>query len=79
MPVWKYRSIEDMPAPWTVNRHVPLGTRIRTMLSMTPIAGPLGLPRGVARFRSIDELNADRRRYESERIQRIRDKHSRTD
>lgn len=72
MPVWKYRSIEDMPEAWTVNRHMPLGRRSRAMLSMGPIAGPLGIPRGVFKFRSIEELAEDRLRYERMRIARIR-------
>jgi hypothetical protein len=72
MPVWKYRSIEEMPPAWSVNRHIPLGRRIRAILSMGPIAGPLEMPRGVKKFRSIEELSADRRRYEQERIARLR-------
>jgi hypothetical protein len=72
MPVWKYRSIEEMPPAWTVNRHIPLGRRIRAILSMSPIAGPLNLPRGVHKFRTVEEMQADRRRYEKERIARLR-------
>lgn len=41
---------------------------------MAGIAGPLGLPRGVRKFRSIEELDADRRRYEIARVDRIRAK-----
>ncbi|HEX8618273.1 MAG TPA: hypothetical protein VF911_11865 [Thermoanaerobaculia bacterium] len=72
MPVWKYKDIGDMPEAWTVNRHMPLGRRIRAMLSMIPIAGPLKMPRGVSKFRSLDELAADRVRYEQARIRSLR-------
>ncbi len=71
MPVWKYRTIGDMPEAWTVQKDKPLGRRIRAMLSMTRIAGPLALPRGVTKFRSLDDLAADRHRFEQERIARI--------
>ncbi len=35
---------------------------------------PVGLcvPRGVRKYRSIEEANADRERWESERIERLR-------
>lgn len=72
MPVWKYRSIEEMPEAWVMNRHIPLGRRIRALMSMGDLAGPLGMPRGVVKFRSIEDLQADRQRYEQARIERIR-------
>lgn len=72
MPVWKYRSIEEMPEPAAMNRDMPLGRRIRALLSMGNLAGPLGIPRGVTKFHSIEELRADRQKYEQERIARIR-------
>jgi hypothetical protein len=72
MPVWKYRSAEEMPEAWVMNQGVPLGRRIRALLSMGNLAGPLNMPRGVVKFRSIEELQADRRKYEQERIDRIR-------
>ena len=72
MPVWKYRSIEEMPEAWVMNSHVPLGRRIRALMSMGNLAGPLNVPRGVAKFRSLEELQADRQKYEQERVDRIR-------
>jgi len=72
VPVWKYRSIEEMPEAWVMNRHVPLGRRIRALMNLRDYAGPLGMPRGVHKFRSIEELQADRRKYERARIERIR-------
>jgi hypothetical protein len=72
MPIWKYRRVEDMPEAWTMKRGVPLGRRIRAILSLAPIAGPLGMPRGVRKFHSIEELAADRYKYEQARIARIR-------
>jgi hypothetical protein len=76
MPVWKYRSIEEMPDASEMNRDVPLGRRIRALMSMGDFAGPLDIPRGVTRFRSFEEMQADRDKYEQARIDRIRAKNS---
>jgi hypothetical protein len=72
MPVWKYRSVEEMPEAWMMDRDVPLGRRIRAVLSLAPLAGPIGMPRGVHKFRSMDDLAADRAKYERARIARLR-------
>jgi hypothetical protein len=72
MPVWKYRRIEDMPEAWEMNGHVPLGRRIRAVLSLGRLIEPLQMPRGVRKFRSFEDLAADRERYEDARIARIR-------
>lgn len=74
MPVWKYKSIGDMPDVWKLHADIPVGRRARAILSMSVIAGPLEIPRGVRKFRSIEELSADRRKYEQERIDRVRNK-----
>lgn len=72
MPVWKYRSVEEMPEAWTMNRHVPLEERIRAVMSLAPISGPLNIPRGVTKYRSLQEMKAARDRYEAARIERLR-------
>jgi hypothetical protein len=72
MPIWKYRSIEDMPEAGTMNRGISVGRRIRALWSMGRFAEPLAMPRGVVKFRSFEEMQADRHRYERERIERIR-------
>ncbi len=72
MPVWKYRSIEETPEVSTVRRNIPIGRRMRAIARMGGLVEPLGLPRGVRRFRSADEAHAERERYERARIERIR-------
>lgn len=72
MPVWKYRSIEEMPDAGEMNRDVPVGQRLRALMSMGRFVEPLDIPRGVTKFHSIEELQADRDRYERQRIERIR-------
>lgn len=72
MPVWKYRRIEDMPEAWEMNAHVPVAQRMRSMRRFFgTLPGPLGIPRGVQKFRSSEELWADRERYEDARIARL--------
>lgn len=77
MPVYKYRRIEDMPEPWEVFGDTRIAERLRVVLSFGRLAGSLRIPRGVAKFRSLDELAADRERYEQERIDRIRARNER--
>jgi hypothetical protein len=72
MPVWKYRRIEDMPEAWAMKQDVPLGRRIRAVLSLGPIAGPLHVPRGVRKYRSMEDAADERERWEQERVDRIR-------
>ena len=75
MPVWKYRRIEDMPqGRW----REPGDPRIYSGLlgmcrTASALAGPLGVPPGVRKYRSAEEAHADRERWEDERIQRIRE------
>ena len=74
MPVWKYRSIEEMPEAWMMKRGKPLGPRIRAVLSLGRISGPIHMPRGVRKYRSIEEANSDRQYWEQERVDRHRRK-----
>jgi len=72
MPVYKYRSIEEMPEAWEQFGDTRIAGRLRAVLSFTRLIEPRGIPRGVQKFRSYDELLDDRERYEDARIQRIR-------
>ncbi|MDP9192489.1 MAG: hypothetical protein M3P06_12385 [Acidobacteriota bacterium] len=65
-----------MPEAWMMNRDVPLERRLRAMMSLGDYAGPLNMPRGVSKFRSIEDLQADRRKYEQQRIAHIRAKNT---
>lgn len=77
MPVWKYRSIEETPEAWTMRQHIPLGRRMRAIFNLGFHAEPLNMPRGVHKFRSIEEANAFREFYERQRIARIRARNER--
>lgn len=76
MPVYKFRSIEEMNAfdLEQLRRDDPnLLRRIQAhwhnWRNMIP---PLNIPKGVHKFRSIEEKNAFKERYEDERIALIR-------
>lgn len=72
MPVYKYRRVEDMPEAWEYFGDRNRAGRLRTALAWTRFSGPLCVPRGVRKFRSIEEMTAERDRYEQERVDRIR-------
>ena len=74
MPVYKYRRIEDMPPAWKHFGDRNRGGRLRYVLSTARFAGPLGVPRGVTKFRSVEDLSADREKYERARIALIRER-----
>ena len=76
MPVRKYRSLEDMNRE---NRWLPTGDssilqKIRYLwrfseLLLRPVE--TCIPRGIRKYRSIEEANADRDRWEKERVDRF--------
>jgi hypothetical protein len=62
MPVQRFRSIADMPPPW---RSPDDPGNLRAVAQMMELhrrlLGPAARPTpGVRKFRSIDEMNADR-------------------
>ena len=76
MPVYKFRTIEEMNAftDAQVRRDDrDLISRIKahwdTWRDLIP---PLNVPKGVHKFRSIEEMNAFKEKYENERIEAIR-------
>lgn len=74
MPVYKYRRIEDMPSErWLRpgDPHIVRGLRGITRMAVA-LAGPLPIPRGVHKYRSFDDLQNDRERWEQQRIDRLR-------
>jgi hypothetical protein len=75
MPVRKYRDVKDMPQDGDHWRTPGDPAIYRGLLRMcrlaTSLAGPLGVPAGVRKFRSAEEAYADRERWEAERIARI--------
>ena len=59
MPVEKFRSIEEMPAPWRDPNHPGNLRRVAMMMALHRRLVPRSRL-GVRRFRSIEEANEDR-------------------
>jgi len=76
MPLRKFRTIEEMNAAerdrWLDSGDPRLTARIRFVLGMGSLAPSLNFPKGVHKFRSIEEMNAFKERYENERFALIR-------
>ncbi len=69
MPVQKYRSVSEMPAP----PNAPgdrLAERIRALWNRAFLLSPPDFVRGVTRFKSIDEADAARTSNTVERMRR---------
>lgn len=77
MPVKKYRRVEDMPDAALKydagDPRIPHALRHLWRLSEA-LLYPVGtcIPRGVRKYRSIEEANADREAWEQERVDRLR-------
>ena len=69
MPVYKYRTVSDMPPPARAADPDP-AARIRILWARAFLLCPPALRRGVRRFRNIAEANAERERDTLERMTR---------
>ena len=76
MPVRKFRTLEAWQAAKNEDslpcEDPRLAARIRENWRRGSRLAPLGGPRGVHKYRSIEEMQADRERWEDERIARLR-------
>lgn len=77
MPVHKYRSVEEMPDVALLHDagDPAIPPRIRYLWRLAEaLLAPVGtcIPRGVHKFRTIEEANAHREQYESIRVDRLR-------
>ena len=69
MPVTKYRSVADMPRPERITDPASLIARIRAVWGRAALlAPPPVVPRGVTRFRSIEEANLARTELTMQRM-----------
>lgn len=74
MPVYKFRTVEDMRrAQRLAPDHPSLPRVIRLVWARGwEMGGCFQSPRGVFKFRTIEEANAHRKKWEQERIERLR-------
>lgn len=74
MPVFRFKTHEDAQrALWREPGDPQIGPTIQALLSLSAaLVGDFVPPRGVFRFRSIEEANHHREAWERERIERLR-------
>ena len=72
MPVFKYRSVMDMPPPPRCPDDEELVARIRAVWDRVARLAGGGYPPGVHRFRSIQEAQEARERVVRDRMRRLR-------
>lgn len=73
MPVQKFRSVEDMPpVPWCEALDEACLRRIAKLWARSSAFSRRIYPRGVFKFRSIEEAQAARERVTQENVDRIR-------
>ena len=70
MPVYKYRSVADMPSPSLLPAGADLADRMRAVWGRGFLICPPVLRRGVRRFRTIEDANRERERETAERLRR---------
>jgi len=74
MPVYKFRRIEDMPGDrWLTPGDPAIVQSIRHVWALASLIGPTGIPSGVHKYGSIEEMSADREAWEDRRIERLRE------
>jgi hypothetical protein len=74
MPVHKFRRIEDMPGDrWLTPGDPAIVQSIRHVWSLAALIGSTGIPSGVHKYRSIEEMSADRDAWEDRRVERLRE------
>jgi hypothetical protein len=72
LPIQRFRSLDEARrALWVDPSDPALPNRIRRLWRFSARLARLNPPRGVQRFRSIEEANAERGRQETERVRAL--------
>ncbi|MBM3227100.1 MAG: hypothetical protein FJZ47_25310 [Candidatus Tectomicrobia bacterium] len=73
MPIQKFRSLEEAErALWASPMHTDLLARIEALWSFSMQLVPRDIPRGVRKFRTLEEANAEREQWVQRRVERLR-------
>ena len=77
MPVRKYRTLEEMnrEPQWLPTGDPSIPDKIRHLWRLSELLlHPVGtcVPRGVRKYRSMEEAATDRARWEQDRVERLR-------
>jgi len=79
MPVRKYKSTEEARRALWVDRSDPdLGKRLRRLWATSAHLARPEIPRGLRRFRSIEEADRERQSWIQRRVDSIRARRART-
>lgn len=71
MPVRKFRSIEEMKEPrWLPSGDPAIPRQIRYLWRLASLSGFARRPRGVRKYRSVEEADRDREACETQRSNR---------
>lgn len=72
MPVQRFRDLDEARrALWSRRDDVSLASRIRRLWEFSARLAPPVIPRGVRRFRSMEEANAERDSRVAERVRSL--------
>lgn len=73
MPLERFRDFDEARrAQWVAKGDPALGRRIRSLWAFARRLAPGSGPRGVRRYRTIEEANRDREQWTAERARRLR-------
>ena len=73
MPIYKYRSIEEMPdTPWRAPGDPGLYRALATLAEMSHRLHPRRFPAGVYKHRSMADMNAQRDQWAADAADRAR-------
>lgn len=73
MPIQKFRSVEDMPRPLgeDIANDIDLRRRISALWKRAARISPRVYPRGIFKFRTLEEAQQARDRVTAENVERI--------
>ncbi len=76
MPVEKFRSVEEMDAArgdlWCDQPDAACFRRIARLWERSARISPRQFPKGVIKYRTLEEAQADRERWQTEHVRRVR-------
>jgi len=76
MPVWRFREGEDTRILWTGPPGAPeLIRRIRAVWALASRLAPSPFPRGVRKYRTIEEANREREEWNIRRMEALKTRH----
>ncbi len=75
MPIQKFRSLDEArQALWVPSGRPGLAARIKSLWAFSTRLAPRQIPRGLRKFRSIEEANREREQWVERRVRALRAK-----